>query len=153
MYGHDRQEGPFKHTTKARNAIIIVVDMSFSVHATNKARNIYVMGKDFIQGIDDTNIYAEKNFRTNFTDSGKKFILSLHYNGSNSYLFVNGYQELKFTEKNANIPKRTLNIDNLSSDWNSVDVPKTSMFGDIFDVVVDYELVNSVKAIYVFIDF
>ena len=106
------------------------------------------MGKDFIQGIDDTTIYAEKNFRTNFTDPRKKFMLSLHYNGSNNYLFVNGYQELKFTEKNANIPENTLNRGNLSLDWNSVDIPKTSMFGDIYDVVVDYEPVNSVKTIY-----
>ena len=37
-------------------------------------------------------IYAEKNFYRNFTDFGKKFILSLHYNGDNSYLFVNGRQ-------------------------------------------------------------
>ena len=47
-------------------------------------------------------------------------MLSLHYNGSNNYLFVNGCQELKFTEKNANIPENTLNRGNLSLDWNSV---------------------------------
>ena len=40
--------------------------------------------------------YAEKNFYRNFTGPGKTFMLSLHYNGNNSYLFVNGRQELKF---------------------------------------------------------
>ena len=45
------------------------------------------------QGINDTTIYAEKNFYRNFTDPGKKFVLSLHYNGDDSHLFVNGRQE------------------------------------------------------------
>ena len=31
----------------------------------------------------------------NFRDPGKKFVLSLHYNGHNSYLYVNGNQEIK----------------------------------------------------------
>ena len=32
------------------------------------------MGKDYIQKINDTKIYAEKMFYRNFTDPGKKFI-------------------------------------------------------------------------------
>ena len=54
------------------------------------------MGTGLTQGIHDTTLYAEKNFYRNFTDPGKKFMLSLHYNGDDSYLFVNGRQELKF---------------------------------------------------------
>ena len=73
--------------------------MSFSKHANNKANNIYVMGKDYIQKINDTTIYTEKMFYRNFTDPGHKFVLSLHYNGNNSYLFVNSKQELKFKTK------------------------------------------------------
>ena len=53
------------------------------------------MGDLFIQGINDATIYAEKMFYRNFTDPGKKFMLSLHYNGDDSYLFVNGRQQLK----------------------------------------------------------
>ena len=85
-----RKEGNFNHTTSARNVIIFGADMSFSKHANNKANNIYVMVKDYIQKINGTTIYAEKMFYRNFTDPGHKFILSLHYNGDNSYLFVNG---------------------------------------------------------------
>ena len=40
--------------------------------------------------------YRTKNFYRNFTDPGKKFVLNLHYNGDNTYLFVNGREELKF---------------------------------------------------------
>ena len=53
------------------------------------------MGKDFTQGINETIIYAEKLFHNNSTEFGVKFMLSLHYNGDNSYLFANGRQELK----------------------------------------------------------
>ena len=63
--------------------------MSFSSHSTYKTQYIYVLGKDFVQGI-NTTIYPEKIYKTNFTEHSKKFILSLHYNGDNSYLFVNG---------------------------------------------------------------
>ena len=66
--------------------------MSFSVHKTNRANHIYIMGDGIVQGIHDTTLYAEKMFYRNFTDPCKKFMLSSHYNGNNSYLFVNGRQ-------------------------------------------------------------
>ena len=89
-FGHTITEGGFTHTTDARNVLIFEADMSFSVHATNRTNNIYVMGTGLTQGIHDTTLYAEKNFYRNFTDFGKKFMLSLHYNGDDSYWFVNG---------------------------------------------------------------
>ena len=88
--------------------------MTFSAHATNGANNIYLMGKGLMQGINGTTIYAEKIFYRNFTDPGKKFVLSLHYNGDNSYLFVNGRQELKFKCKRDQLVKEKLCIGNLS---------------------------------------
>ena len=109
-FGHTITEGGFAHTTNARNVLIFGVDMSFSVHATNRANHIYVMGTEFVQGINDTTIYAEKNFYRSFTNPGKKFLLSLHYNGNNSYLFVNGRQELKFKCKTDQLVKEKLCI-------------------------------------------
>ena len=73
--------------------------MSSSINTTNGANNIYVMGKDFIQGINDTTIYAEKLFHNNFTEFGVKFVIRLHYNGDNSYLFANDIQELNLKQK------------------------------------------------------
>ena len=46
-----------------RKVIIFVVDTKNSIHSANKNQNIYVLGKDFIQGIDGTTIYAEKFVR------------------------------------------------------------------------------------------
>ena len=88
-FGHTVRQGNFHRTTNAKNVIIFGADMSSSIHVTNRANNIYVMGEDFIQGINDITIYAEKLFHNNFTEFGVKFVLSLHYNGDNSYLFAN----------------------------------------------------------------
>ena len=42
MFGHAITEGGFAHTTDARNVLIFGADMSFSVHATNRANYIYL---------------------------------------------------------------------------------------------------------------
>ena len=73
-----------------RNVLIFGVDESSVVHSNNKANNIYVMGDGIVQGINDTTLYAEKIYSQNFTQPNRKFILSLHCNGDDSYLFVNG---------------------------------------------------------------
>ena len=39
-FGHTTTEDGRAHTTDARNVLIFGVDMSFSVHATNRANNI-----------------------------------------------------------------------------------------------------------------
>ena len=56
-----------------KNVIIFEADLSSSVHANNRANNILVLGKAFIQGINDTTIYAEKMYLSNFTVTNKKF--------------------------------------------------------------------------------
>ena len=123
-FGHTITEGGNSHTTDARNILIFGADMSFSVHATNRANHIYLMGTGLTQGINDTTIYAEKNVYRNFTDFGKKFVLSLHYNGDDSYLFVNGRQELKFKCKTDQLVKEKLCIGNLSDQWTTSESEK-----------------------------
>ena len=147
-FSHTITEGGRAHTTDARNVLIFGADMSFSVHATNRANHIYLMGTGLTQGINDTTIYAEKNFFRNFRDFGKKFVLSLHYNGDNSYLFVNGRQELKFKAKTDQLVKEKLCIGNLSDQWTTSKSEKTGVYGKIYDFVVDYEQISGVKAIY-----
>ena len=147
-FGHTITEGGFAHTTDARNVLIFGADMSFSVHKTNRTNHIYVMGTGLTQGIHDTTLYAEKNFYRNFTDPGKKFMLSLHYNGDDSYLFVNGRQELKFKCKTDQLVKGKLCIGNLSDQWTKSESEKTGLYGNIYDFVVDYEPIVGVKAIY-----
>ena len=147
-FGHTVKQGNFNCTTNAKNLIIFGVDTSSSIHATNKVNNIYVMGKDFIQGINDTAIYAEKLFHNNFTDFGVKFLLSLHYSGDNSYLFANGRQELKFKAKNDQIISEGLCLGNLSGEWTKSESEKTGVYGNIYDFVVDYKPIVGVDPIY-----
>ena len=149
-FGHTITEDGFAHTTDARNVLIFGADMSFSVHATNRANHIYLMGTgltqgSLTQGINDMTIYAEKNFYRNFIDFGKKFALSLHYNGDDSYLFVNGRQELKFKCKTDQLVKEKLCIANLSDQWITSESEKTGLYGNIYDFVVDYGQISGVK--------
>ena len=105
--------------------------MSFINHANNKRNNIYVMGKDYVQRINDTTIYAEKMYYRNFTDPGKKFVLSLHDNGNNSYLYVNGNQELKFKAKTDQLVKEKLCFGNLSDQWTTSKSEKTGLWKNV----------------------
>ena len=101
-----------------------------------------------MQGINDTTLYAEKVYSQNFTQPRTKFVLSLHYNGDNSYLFVNVKQELKFKGKTESLVKEKLCIGNLSDKWSTSESEKTELYGNIYDFVVDYEAIIGVKAIY-----
>ena len=100
--------------SNGRNVLIFGVHESSLVHANNKANNIFIMGDGFVQGINDMTLYAEKIYSQNFTQPNKKFVLSLHYNDNDSYLFINGKQELKCKAKPDQSIKEKLCIGNLS---------------------------------------
>ena len=148
QFGHTITEDGRAYTTNGRNVLIFGVDMSFSVHTTNRANSIYVMGDGLTQGIHDTTLYAEKNYWRKFTDPGKKFVISLHYNGDKSYFFVNGRQELKFKVKTDQLVKGILCIGNLSDQWTASESEKTGLYGNIYDFLVDYQAIVGVGPIY-----
>ena len=60
---------------------------------------------------------SEKKYSVNFTKENKKFCLSLHYNGVNSYLCVNGTEIIKFKAKDSEINAYPLCLGNISKDW------------------------------------
>ena len=126
----------FGNIVNSKYIIIFGADMSFSSHATNKANNIYVLGKDFIQGINGTTIYAEKIYKHNFTEPNKKFVLSLYYNGYNSYLFVNGGEELQFKAKINGSNTTPPCFGNLSSDWSTTEATNTGLNGNVYEFAV-----------------
>ena len=143
QFSHTITEDGRTHSTNGRKVLIFGVDMSFSAQATNRANHIYLT-----RGINDTTLYVEKNYWRSFTDPGKKFIISLHYNGDESYFFVNGRQELKFNAKTDQLVKEKLWIGNLSDQWTASESEKTGLYGSIYDFVVDYEQIVGVKSIY-----
>ena len=128
-----------------RNVLIFGVHKFSLLHSNNKANYIYVMIKGPVQGIDDTTLYAEKVYSQNFTQPNKKFVLSLHYNDDNNYLFVNGKQELKFKCKTDQLVKEKLRIGNLSNNWSPIEAQKTGLYRKIYDFVVPYKVINGVK--------
>ena len=148
QFGHIMSEGGRTHITNGRNVLIFGADMSFSIHRTNRANHIYLLGNGLTQGINDTTIYVEKKYFRNFTEPDVKFVLSLHYNDDDSYLFVNGRQELKFKCKTDQLVKEKLCIGNLSDQWTASESEKTGLYGNIYDFVVDYEEILGVKPIY-----
>ena len=95
----------------ARDLIIFGADLGDSSHAENKINNILVLGKNSVK-LSNTTIQAEDELKTNCTIFGQKFVLSLHYNGDDSYLFVNGTQQYKFKTKDSEIKPNNLCLGN-----------------------------------------
>ena len=65
-----------------------------------------ILGKGPTQGLEHT-LTADK----------KEFCFSLHYNGANSYLFVNDQEIHKFKAKDSDIVTTPLRLGNISKDW------------------------------------
>ena len=79
-------------------------------------------------------------FLINFTKVNTKFCLNLHYNGANSYLFinVNGTEIYKFTAKDSIIVPNNLCLGNVSKDFSTSNMKKTGLNGYIYDFSIDY---------------
>ena len=78
-----------------KNVLIFGADMSSSTHIDNKKKDILVLGKGPTQGSEHA-LTEEKMYSINFTLTKKKFCLSLHYTGADSYLLVNGTEIYEF---------------------------------------------------------
>ena len=70
--------------------------MSSSVHVDNKGKDILILGQGSTQGLDDTTLIAEAKYPINFTQSDRRFVLSLNYNGSHSFLIVDAIKIYQF---------------------------------------------------------
>ena len=77
-------------------------------------------------------------YSINFTVTKKKFCLSLHCTGANSYLFVNGTEIIKFKAKDSGIVASPLCLGNISKDWSTDNVKKTGLTGYVYDFSADY---------------
>ena len=96
-----------------------------------------ICGKGPTQGLEHT-LTVEKMYSINFTVK-KFFCLSLHYNGANSYLFVNGTEIYKFKAKDSEIVATSLCLENISKDWSTDNMKKTGCNGYVYDFSVHYD--------------
>ena len=89
-------------------------------------------------------------YSINFTVTKKTFCLSLHYNGVNSYLFVNDTETYKFKAKDSAIVASPLCLGNISKDWSTNNMKKTGLTGYVYDFSADYNTstVDDIKDIH-----
>ena len=72
------------------------------MHIDNNNKDILILIERQTQGLHDTTLTAEAIYRIKITQANKRFALSRHYNGSNSFLFVNA---TKYINSKQNILK------------------------------------------------
>ena len=63
----------------------------------------------------------------------------MHYNGPNSYLFVNGKEIIKFKAKDSKIVSSKLCLGNISEDASVNNMKQTGLNGYVYDFSVDYD--------------
>ena len=76
-----------------------------------------------------------------FTVTKKKFCLSLHYNGANSHLFVNGTEIINFKAKDSENVASPLCLGNISKDWSTDNWKKTGLTGYVYNFSADYNAI------------
>ena len=75
------------------------------------------------------------------TVTRKKFCLSLHYNGANSYLFVNGTEIFKFKAKDSELVTTPLCLEKTSENFSEDNTKKAGSCGYVYDFGVDYDAI------------
>ena len=80
-------------------------------------------------------------FSINFTEHNKKSCLSFHYNGANSYLFVNGTEIIKFKAKDSEIVATSLCLGNVSKDFLKDNRKISGLYRYVYDFSVVYDVV------------
>ena len=137
-------KGFFSHPSGGteRNVIIFGVDMSSSTKIDNKGKYILILGLGPTFGLGEKALSAEKMYSINFTKVNTKFCLSLHYNGANSYLFVNGTEIYKFTAKDSMIIPNNSCLENVFKDFSMSNIKNTGFNGYIYDFSVDHNSIG-----------
>ena len=115
--------------------------MSSSVHVDNERKYILILVEGPTQGLDSTTLTAEKLYSVNFTENNIKFCLSLHYNETNSYFFVNGIDIHTFKAKYSEIVPAPLSLGNISKNISVNNMKKTELNRYFYDYSVDYDVI------------
>ena len=124
-------------------AIIFGVDMSSSVHADNKKKDILILGKGNTKELDNTSLRSEAKHSINFSRSERKFCLSFHYNGSKSFLYVHATKIHQLKAKDSEIKRYRLLLGNISKDFSVDNIKKTGLNGNVYDFNVDYNAIDT----------
>ena len=118
------------------------MDIRSSVHIDNKEKDILILGSGPTQGLGEDSLTAEKMYSINFSETRKKFFLSSHYNGVNSYLFVNGTEIIKFKAKDSELTSTMLCLGNISNDFSVINMKKRGLYKTVYEFSADYGAIS-----------
>ena len=76
-------------------------------------------------------------YPTNFSATNKKFLLSLHYNGDDRYLFVNSTEQIKFKAADSEISSDPICLGYIS--YNDTHDHKSGLDGYIYEISIEYK--------------
>ena len=125
-----------------QNVIIFGADVSSSVHANNKTKNLLILVEGITEGLDDTTLTTEKMYPINFSTTKKKLCLSLHYHGATSFSFVNGTEVIEFKAKYFEVVANPPCLGNISEDFSGDNMKKTGYMELIMILVLIMELLQ-----------
>ena len=127
----------------AKNVVIFGADNSSSFHADNCKNNFLVLDEGSTYGINGSYGSPEKKFSINFSIVSTKFYLGLHYNGDNSYLFVNEKEIFKFKASDGIVnflPQFFLGI--IYYGFGSTESREVSLKGSLYDFSAAYNAID-----------
>ena len=102
-----------------------------------------ILGEDRTYGINGRFVTTEKNVSINLGKGNTKFLLSLHYYGDNSYLFVNRREIFKFKADNKNINFPTqFYLGSISNEFGVTASREVSLKENVYGFSVDYNDIN-----------
>ena len=124
--------------------VFFLVDMSSFVHIDNRRKDIVIFGKGPTRELNGTTFTAKAEYSINFSRSQRKFCLSLHCNGSNSFLFVNATKIYQFKAKDPEITIYPSSLGNISNNFTANNMKKkTGLNGYVYEFSVDYNIIDT----------
>ena len=117
--------------------------MRSSVHIDNKGKDILIILKGPTVESKGTTFTAEVEYSINFSRSPRKLCSSLHFNGINSFLFVNATKIYHIKAKDSEINKYPLCLGNISKSFTANKMKKTGLNGYIYEFSVDYNIIDT----------
>ena len=117
--------------------------MSSSVHIDNKGKDILILGEGPTQVLGDTTLTSGTKCPINFTQSGKRFVLSPHYNGSKNILFVNATKVYQSRVKDFEIKDYALCLGNISKVFTINNLTKTGLKGVVKFFSIDFNPIDA----------
>ena len=99
-----------------------------------------ILDKILTQSLNDTTVIAEVEYSINFSEQQNKFFFSLHYNESNSFLFVSGVEMCQFKSKYSTLSPYPLGWGHILKEF--VCMNKAGLYGYVHYVSVDYGTID-----------